>query len=428
MRKLVNTVVKPFAIWLSRRNVVVDTVFKAILRFTQSVRFALARARHPQEPQTVLLFSFQGQKYADSPRAIFEEMVHDPRFAHWTFIWALGVAGRTEFDTEFAAHDRVEVVAYNSPQFFAALARARFWVSNSHVIDGVTPTPSTVYLQTWHGSPLKRLGADISVTGSKMPRKARNQGAWYRLQASKWTFLTSQSPHFTEKISSAFRIGELRNPPVILDTGLPRNSNLFADPSAIGAKGTKLRRTLGLPAGKKVALYAPTFRDNQYSSAVGYTYDIGLDLARLRNQIGDDWVVLFRAHYFVANSVNFSDFHGFVIDVSARDDINDLFAVADVLVTDYSSSMVDFTHTGKPILIYAYDLDEYGNELRGFYVPVSEFPGPVFSEQDELASALTGLDALDATWAPRREKFRNTFAAWDSRDSTRAVVAAVFHE
>jgi CDP-glycerol glycerophosphotransferase len=428
VRKLFDDVVKPFAIWFARQNVVVDTVLKAILRVTHSIRFALARARQPEERQTVLFFSFQGKKYADSPRAIFEEMVRDPRFTGWKFIWALSGADRAVFDTEFAADDRIAVVSYSSPQFFSALARAKYWVSNSHVIDGVTPTPSTVYLQTWHGSPLKRLGADIPVAGSKMPRKARNQGGWYRLQASKWTFLTSQSPYFTEKISSAFRLGELNDPPKILETGLPRNSNLFAESSVIDARATKLRQQLGLPAGKKVALYAPTFRDNQYSSSVGYTYDLGLDFARLRDQIGDEWVVLFRAHYFVASSVNVDEFDGFVVDVSDRGDINDLFIVADALVTDYSSSMIDFTHTGKPIVIYAYDLDEYGNELRGFYFPISEFPGPVFTEQDELAAAMNDLDNLEAQWAPRRKAFRDTFAQWDSKDSTRAVIAAVFQE
>ena len=88
--------------------------------------------------------------------------------------------------------------------------------------------------------------------------------------------------------------------------------------------------------------------------------------------------------------------------------------------------MVDYTNTGKPIIIYAYDLDEYGNELRGFYVPVEDFPGPIFTEQSELAAALGDLAARDTDWAPKRAAFRAAFATWDSRESTRKVIDAVF--
>ncbi len=426
MRTIVNRIVIPVAVWVARKNPLADTVLKAIVRVIQRVSFALARRRQPEDNHTVLFFAFMGKKFADSPRAIFEQMVDDPRFASWNFIWAFRGYDGTEFAESFAAHDRVRTVTYNSRGFYEALAQAKYWVTNSHVTDGVMRPAGKVYLQTWHGTPLKRLGADISTKDSKMPKKTRNYGSWYRLQASKWSFLTSQSPYFTEKISSAFQIGSLTNPPTILESGLPRNSNLFTDGSTLQNKVVALRSRLGVPQGKKVALYAPTFRDNQHASSVGYTYNLGIDFGRLREQLGDEWVVLFRAHYFVANSLNFDELDGFVCDVSSFDDINDLFAVADVLVTDYSSSMVDFTNTDKPILIYAYDLDEYGNQLRGFYIDISEFPGPVITEQDELAHALNRIDEVGAEWAATRADFRGRFATWDSAESTKRVIDAVF--
>lgn len=426
MRNLVNRVIKPLAIWIARKSSVADTVLKAIIRLIQAMSFATARLREREDPKTVLFFSFMGKKFADSPRAIFEAMIADPQFADWTFVWAFRGYDGTEFTKSFATHDRVSVVTYNSRGFFEALARAKYWVTNSHVTDGVMPPPSKVYLQTWHGTPLKRMGADIPTEGSKMPKKTRNYGSWYQLQASKWTYLTSQSPYFTEKISAAFRIGALRNPPTILDSGLPRNSKLFANTPELAVHAEEIRSRLGIAAGKKIALYAPTFRDNQHSSAIGYTYNLGVDFQKLRRELGNDWVVLFRAHYFVANSLNFDEFEGFVYDVSAFDDINDLFVAADVLVTDYSSSMVDFANTLKPILIYAYDLDEYGNELRGFYIPITEFPGPVFTTQDELAESLNALDRIAAEWADRRDEFRKTYTPWDSAGSTQRVIDAVF--
>jgi CDP-glycerol glycerophosphotransferase len=426
VRTLVNRVIKPLAIWIARKSSVADTVLKAIVRLLQSASFAVARLRRREDSKTVLFFSFMGKKFADSPRAIFEAMIADPQFSDWNFVWAFRGYDGIEFAASFATHDRVSVVTYNSRGFFDALAEAKYWVSNSHVTDGVMPPPSKVYLQTWHGTPLKRMGADIPTEGSKMPKKTRNYGSWYQLQASKWTYLTSQSPYFTEKISAAFRIEALRNPPTILDSGLPRNSKLFSSAPELTMRAEEIRSRLGISDGKKIALYAPTFRDNQHSSAIGYTYNLGVDFHKLRGQLGGDWVVLFRAHYFVANSLNFDDFDGFVYDVSAFDDINDLFVVADVLVTDYSSSMVDFVNTGKPVLLYAYDLNEYGNELRGFYIPVTEFPGPVFTTQAELAESLNSLDRIGSEWADRREVFRKKYTPWDSAESTQRVIDTVF--
>lgn len=428
MMRFLNRFIRPIVVWAARKSVTVDRAAKAAVRLIQRALFAQARLSVTEDRHTVMFFSFMGLKYADSPRAIFEYLLADTRFADWSFIWAFRGKGGDEFARHFADNPRVRIVAYNSRPFFAALASAKYWVTNSHIPEGVTPPKSKVYLQSWHGTPLKRLGADIEAVGTDMPKKSVDYGKWYQLQASKWTHLTSQSPFFTEKISGAFRLGAMRRPPVILETGLPRNSFLHAPVGERRAKAATIAQQLGLPAGKRVALYAPTFRDNQHSSAIGYTYDLGIDLARLRQQIGDDWVVLFRAHYFVANSINFDDHAGFVYDVSSFDDINDLFLVSDVLITDYSSSMVDYANTGNPVLIYAYDLDEYANKLRGFYVSLDEFPGPISTDQAELAAQLGDLGRFGAEWAQRRETFRTKFATWDSAETTARVVDAVFRD
>src|SRR5690606_13967988 len=117
---------------------------------------------------------------------------------------------------------------------------------------------------------------------------------WYRQTAKNWSVLVSPSAYFTEKMTSAFSLDELKPGPMVVEVGAPRNVALAA---ATTATTKQLRDALGLPEGKKVALYAPTFRENQHSAKVGgHTYALGLDFAELERELADEWVILFRAH------------------------------------------------------------------------------------------------------------------------------------
>lgn len=151
-----------------------------------------------------------------------------------------------------------------------------------------------------------------------------------------------------------------------------------------------------------MVLYAPTWRDNQHNSACGYTYKNEVDFDRLREMLSDDWVILFRAHYLVANSFDFKQYEGFVYDVSDYDDINELYIVSDVLITDYSSVFFDFANLKRPILFYMYDLEFYKNELRGFYLELEELPGPIITTFTDLADRMQNL----GEWFHYDEKYR----------------------
>ena len=133
-----------------------------------------------------------------------------------------------------------------------------------------------------------------------------------------------------------------------------------------------------------MVLYAPTFRDTEHSGSVGYTFRAELDFDLLRERLGDDTVVLFRPHYLVANSFDFARYEGFVFDVSAVLDINDLYIASDVLVTDYSSVFFDYVNLDRPIVFYMYDLEQYASELRGFYLDLDELPGPIVRTAEDL--------------------------------------------
>src|SRR5262249_17961035 len=147
------------------------------------------------------------------------------------------------------------------------------------------------------------------------------------------------------------------------ETGYPRNDVLFAADREKTAE--RVRERLGLPEGKKVVLYAPTFREDRKRPQEGYQLDLRPDLAAMKDALGEDQVLLVRGHELMCGQVP-SAGNGYVWDVGTYPDVADLLLVADVLVTDYSAVMFDFANTGRPMLFFTYDLEHYRDNLRGF--------------------------------------------------------------
>jgi CDP-glycerol glycerophosphotransferase len=173
-------------------------------------------------------------------------------------------------------------------------------------------------------------------------------------------------------------------------------------------------------------MYAPTYRDHVVDRRGRYRLDLHLDLERLKQAVGDDTVILFRKHHYVADQVP-TDADGFVRDVSKYPDGTELMLAADVLVTDYSSMMFDFANTGRPMLFFTYDLEAYGDEIRGFYVDyVATVPGPLLDTTDQVADALRDIDAVQADYAERYAAFSERFCELDDGRASERVVDRIF--
>jgi CDP-glycerol glycerophosphotransferase len=210
----------------------------------------------------------------------------------------------------------------------------------------------------------------------------------------------------------------------MLETGYPRNDVLA------GAEreelSRQLRQRLDIPEGVRTVLYAPTYRDHVVDSRGRYRLDLHLDVERLHDALGDDTLLLFRKHHYVADAVPTGP-NGFVRDVSSYPDGTELMLAADVLVTDYSSMMFDYANTGRPMLFFTYDLDAYREAIRGFYFDFTEAaPGPLLRTTDELAAALGDLDRTKAEYAQRYEQFAARFCELDDGGAAARVADAVF--
>jgi CDP-glycerol glycerophosphotransferase len=302
-----------------------------------------------------------------------------------------------------------------SREYYEALATSRFVVTNDHLPDWFTRRPDQMCLQTWHGTPLKRLGLDV-LEERRTARRVKRQ---WSDQVANWQYVVSPNRFTTEILRRAYGIdGEM------LETGYPRNDVLARSDRDTFTR--RLRVRLGVPEDARVVLYAPTYRDNAIDSRRRYRLDRRLDLGRLQRALGRDTVVLFRKHHYVADPVPVTA-DGFVRDVSSYPDGTELMLAADVLVTDYSSMMFDFANTGRPMLFFTYDLDSYQDEVRGFYFDfVGRAPGPLLRTTDELAAALCDIDGIQAAYAERYREFESTFCEFDDGRAAARVVDRLF--
>src|SRR4051794_9191572 len=369
-------------------------------------RTAYATSRDEPLRDTVVYASFGGRQYSDSPRAIHEELVR--RDAPVEHLWVVR-------DGMAQVPPTAGVLREGSREHHEALARARFVVSNDHFPDWFARRPDQVCLQTWHGTPLKRLGLDVSETRKSIRRFQRR---WAQ-QVDNWQYVVSPNAFSTPILRRAYAIeGEM------LETGYPR-SDVLARPDRDDAS-RRLRERLGVPEGARTVLYAPTYRDHVVDSRGRYRLDLNLDLDRLRKAVGPDTVILFRKHHYVADAVPTGP-NGFVRDVSSYPDGTELLLAADVLLTDYSSIMFDFANTGRPMLFFTYDLEAYQDEIRGFYLDyMGTVPGPLLSTTDAVGEALRELDAVRGEYAQRYDEFVQTFCALDDGRAAARVVDRVF--
>jgi len=219
---------------------------------------------------------------------------------------------------------------------------------------------------------------------------------------ARWDLLLSPNAVSTPRLRKAFAYdGE------VLESGYPRN-DLLSSPLMHEVRA-RVRKELGISEGTTTVLYAPTWRDQEVLMDTTKDVPFALDPEAFVSALGPDQVLLARAHNFATGRSRLAELPG-VHDVSYFPDVRDLYAAADVLVTDYSSVMFDFAITGKPIVFYAYDLDRFRDSIRGFYFDLlSDAPGPVVQTQEELFSTLARMPELTGDYAGRYAEFQETF-------------------
>ena len=364
-----------------------------------------AAQRHESLRNAVLYLCFDGAEYSDSPRAIHEELVR--RGSDLEHLWVVR-------DGRLRAPDTATAIRADSIDYYEALARARYLVANDYWPGLLDRRQDQVCVQTWHGVSLKAHGAMLAERHGARRTHRRAQAQ----QPQNWQLLLSPASAVTPLLRQAFPFaGE------ILETGLPRADLLHRQDADEVRKLT--RRRLGIDPEQRVAFYAPTYRDHLRQGRLRYRLGQMLDMTELRSILGDEWVVLFRRHRDVVGRL--AGPSGFVRDVSDHPSPADLLLASDVLVSDYSSYVVDMASLGRPIVLFAPDLASYRDDLRGLAVPLDhDAPGPIVSTTEEVAAALGDLDRTRTTYAERMTAFAATYCPLDDGAAAARVVDAVF--
>ena len=348
---------------------------------------------------TVLFDSWRGE-YSDNPRAISEELHR--RGTDLEHVWVIDPARAGEVP------DWVVPVAPGSSRYLSVLGRARYIVANRTVPGFHRKRRGTTFVQTWHGTPLKKIGFETKRGDSRESRQARRT---LERNVPNWDLLLSPNHFSTPILRQAFAYsGE------ILEAGYPRNDLLLA-PDA-GEIRARTRAALGIPDDRVVVLYAPTFRDDA-------PFARGADVQQLARELGEGHVVLLRAHNIDARALSLGRSESFK-DVSHYPDNRELFLAADVLVADYSSLMFDFAVTRKPIVLFTPDLAHYRDKLRGFYINLeAEAPGPMLATVPDLKSAIEDLDAVVDRYRDAYARFVERFCHLDDGHASERVVDAL---
>jgi len=348
--------------------------------------------------------SHGGRQYSCNPRAVYEELRR--RGTGLQCVWIAR-------DGQVTVPDGGRVVVRRSREHYELAARARFIVSNMLQPDWYRKPAGQLYLQTWHGTPLKRICLDV-----ESPQFASGVAYHDRVRSdvANWDALLSENAFSTPIFRKAFGFdGD------ILEFGYPRNDVLRSPDAA--ERASRIRRQLGLPAGTRTVLYAPTWRDDANTRAGGYGFPQHLDLDAITQALGADHVTLVRGHHMIREALITGVTDSRIIDVTRYPDIADLFLITDVLITDYSSAMFDFAVTGRPMLFFTYDLERYRDKLRGFYFDFeAEAPGPLLRTSDGVIDALRNLADINRSYHAAYDAFAARFCGLeDGHAATRTI-------
>ena len=359
-----------------------------------------AYRKKPIDEKCVMFESMWGRKYSCNPMHFYLWLnEHHPEY---TCVWSLN-------DPRTPVAGKAVRVRRGSREYYHYLATAKYLFNNVNFEDAYVKRAGQIEVQTMHGTPYKTLGLDV-----KEDFPTEKSQIKYVKKNQRWDYLVAQGRFAEEMAWQWFRFHK-----TILRTGYPRTdilNNIDTETKQ------KIKLKLGLPLDKKFILYAPTWR-------IKNQFDFKLDLKQMRTALEKDYVLGVRMHHLVGKGYSFEADNKFVYDLTDYISIEDLYLIADILITDYSSVMFDFAMTGKPMLFYTYDLTAYSQDLRGVYFDLQkEAPGPLLFSTDELVKAIKHIDSFKSDYADRIAIFRNKYLTYECGNSCEQIYNKVFVE
>lgn len=344
----------------------------------------------PVQKKTIIFNSFGGRSFNDSPKALYDEICKRPEFDDWRLIWAFVDPSKYNIPRG----DKVKIDTY---AFFKALLFSRVWIGNSGTDRGIgLKLKRNIRVDTWHGTPLKK------ICGEEHTGNFAVKPGDYKGQIDGDTIRCAQSA-FDQKIFA--RVFHATKESILL-SDLPRNDELLRY-----TKDTlyHIKQSIGIDTNKKVILYTPTYREYLINEKHENYIAPPMNLQKWENRLKQDYVLLIRAHYTISSALSIVE-NDFVRDVSKYPSVNDLYAISDMMISDYSSTYFDYAILDRPMLCFAYDLEEY-EEKRGLYMNLLEsLPCEIDDNEDDLIDRILNIDIENAS--SKTKEFHQKYAPY----------------
>lgn len=357
----------------------------------------------PVNQKKIYFDSFGGSQFNDNPRAIYEYVQeHYPAYdCYW---------GYSEKHYQRFENNNLQLVKRGSFKWMITLLSSKYWVSNSRLPGYVYKSKKNTYIQTWHGTPLKKLVLDmeqVNIKGTTQDQYIKE----FLEESSKWDYLISPNSYSTEIFKRCFDFKK-----EIIEIGYPRNDFLVTNNNEANIRSIK--KKLNIPAAKKVILYAPTWRDQAL-------FKMPMSIYQMQAALGEEYVILTRWHYLVTSRYRGQGHEEFVIDVTDYPDIKDLYLISDILVTDYSSVFFDYAILNRPIIFYCFDYAKYKDELRGFYFNLEKnAPSKITTNTEELIEEILNV----SNQSEQAIEFFKTFSSLEKGTSAQQISDIFFCE
>ncbi|AYC53523.1 spore coat protein CotS [Bacillus licheniformis] len=389
---------EPFKTYTNNKN------FKRTVEYTRNFK------KNKIDPHIIFYESYHGKAMNDNPYAIFKHLVNNEEYKNFTHVWALNDQDNP-YAQKYKGLKNVRFVKVHSEEYIKYLTKAKYLINNVTFPTYFQKKDEQIYINTWHGTPLKTLGKDMEGPIGQHKNIQRNfLHSDYILSPNKFT---------SEKLIDSHDLEGLYNGEII-EEGYPRMDLTF------NTDKEELRKTLEniieLDPDKKIVLYAPTWR-GEVGSVSNINEELFKHISELNEKIPDDYQLILKVHTLLFKYIKHDEQ---LMNKCIPDciDTNELLSLVDILITDYSSIFFDYMATNKPILYFMYDKEQYLKK-RGMYLDVNTLAGPICKTTDELAKCIKNIDSVQEQYQSVYQEMNEIYIKRVG-DSTQKIVDIIF--
>lgn len=357
----------------------------------------------PVNNNRILFIAFDGRQFSCNPKYIYEGLKEYNK-KDYEYIWVMNRP-----DTFQHLYDKnTKVISNKGISFIYHILTSKVVVTNASIGSFIPLRKSQYLIETWHG------GGAYKKTG-RVYQQSNFKDATLKIIANEITGFISSSRKFTETKSENHLVPKEK----FWEIGMPRNDVLF-DHNKQDLLKKKVKKFYDIDDDTKIALYAPTLRNNKKDISSFESLDTARLVAALKRKFGGEkWVVFFRMHYLLDLDTSLKH----TLNVSKYDDSQELVCASDVMISDYSSMMWDFSFTKRPCFVFAPDAEQYAKD-RAFFTPIENWPYPVAMSNKELESNI--LNFNQSVYNDAVDKHHQIQGSFEDGHATEFVVNQIF--